>query len=109
MEKPLSKVMNNLKKLSTDADAHNHSSKVADGDMRFWVHDGPVLRDMHELYDALVSMSDDQYNYHVSDVNNDFANWVETVLEDKHCAHELRYAHTRKAAQQIVDHHLSHI
>lgn len=109
MEKPLNKVMSNLKKLSAQADAHNHSTKIAEGDQRFWVHNGPILKDMHELRDALQTMSDEQYRYHVNDTNNDFANWIDAILEDHHCAHELRHAKTRTAAEHVVEHHLSHI
>lgn len=97
--------MSNLKRLSSHP--HNHIS--AEGNNRFWVHDGPVLSDIAELNRALKEMNDDQYAYHVNESKNDFANWVDEVLQDPHCAEDLRHAKSRHAAQHIVENHLAHI
>jgi len=59
----------------------------------FWVHYGPVLKDLRELRDALHrQISDAQFAHHVGPERNDFANWVDHVLMEKPCARELRRA-----------------
>jgi len=70
----------------------------------FWIHYGPVLKNLRELRDALAqSVSDAQFAYHVGAGKNDFANWVEAVLDDAACAQALRRAKTRLAALRAVE------
>jgi hypothetical protein len=81
---------------------------VAPPEKRFWVNYGPILKDLHELGDALAhSISDAQFAYHVSAGRNDFANWVEAVLHDVACAKALQRAKTRVAALRAVKTHLT--
>jgi hypothetical protein len=70
---------------------------------RFWVNYGPVLKDLRELRDALQSLSDAQFSHHVGAGKNDFADWVEAVLDDAACAKALRRAKTRPAALRAVE------
>ena len=72
-------------------------------DRCFWVNYGPVLKDLRELRDALAhGISDAQFAYHVGPGKNDFANWVEAVLDDAACAKALRRARTRSGARRAV-------
>jgi hypothetical protein len=72
-------------------------------DKCFWVHCGPILKNLRELREALVdSISDEQFAYHVARERNDFAVWVEEVLGDATCAKALRRARTRRAALRAV-------
>ena len=48
----------------------------------FWVHNGPIARNLHELKGAIEHMSPETYKHHVHDGRNDFANWVRDVLKD---------------------------
>ena len=48
------------------------NENVAD-DKVFWVHDGPVLKNVRELYDYLPNMSDDIFRHHVNEERNDFS------------------------------------
>jgi hypothetical protein len=68
----------------------------------FWVHNGPVLSNLKDLARALDSMTDKQYSYHVGKDKNDFAMWVEFVLQDKECAGLLSSAGSREKAASIV-------
>lgn len=72
----------------------------------FWVTDGSVLRDLTELALAFGSMDDTVFIYHVSGERNDFADWVEHVLEDAACAADLRATATPKKAATVVRRHL---
>ena len=46
----------------------------------FWCHDGQVLRDIRELRDALITMSDETYNYHSKEFKKDLSNWVRDIV-----------------------------
>jgi hypothetical protein len=70
----------------------------------FWIHYGPVVKNLRELRDALAhSVSDAQFAHHVGAGKNDFANWVEAVLDDAACARALRRAKTPAAALRAVE------
>jgi hypothetical protein len=78
---------------------------VADAppDKCFWVNEGPVLKNLCELRDALAQdISDEQFAHHVGGDRNDFALWVEEVLGDATCAKALRRARTRQEARKAV-------
>jgi len=70
----------------------------------FCVHYGPVLKDLRELRHALdAQISPAQFAHHVGLHGNDFANWVEHVLDEPTCARRLRAAHTVADALRTVD------
>jgi hypothetical protein len=75
-------------------------------DQCFWVHNGPVLRNLRELRDALASeaVNDEQFKYHVGrGKKNDFASWVSGILHDESCARALMRTRTRKTALRVVN------
>jgi hypothetical protein len=66
---------------------------VAVNDDRFWVVNGPVLSNIFELHEALLhEMLPEQFLYHAMGAQNDFAQWVEHVLEDAASARVIRRA-----------------
>jgi hypothetical protein len=70
----------------------------------FWVHYGPVLKDLRELRDALEhQVSEAQFAHHVGPERNDFANWVDHVLAEKACARALRRARTVSEALSAIE------
>lgn len=68
----------------------------------FWMTDGQILNSLLELEGALATMHKDVFLHHVTDDKNDFADWVEYVLDDHICAAALRTATTAKKAQVAV-------
>ena len=68
----------------------------------FWVNNGPVLRDLRDLRDALRAMSNEQFGYHTARGVNDFAKWVAEVLKDEACAKKIAKAKTRLLALEVV-------
>lgn len=68
----------------------------------FWVTDGRVLSNLIELRDALASMTDDVFMYHVTKERNDFANWIEYVLEDAELAASFRKSKKPNTARDVV-------
>lgn len=75
---------------------------VASDEQCFWVNNGPILRDINDLFRALDAMTDAQFKHHVSRGKNDFALWVEHVLAHGACAKRLAQAKTRVAAKKAL-------
>lgn len=74
----------------------------APGEQCFWTTDGRVLSNLVELRDALESMTDDVFAYHVSKERNDFADWIEQVLEDAELAAAFRKSKKLNTAHDVV-------
>ena len=71
---------------------------VAEGEQQFWTNDGRILKDMIELRDALSQMERHVFDHHVTGEKNDFADWVEFVLQDTSGASMLRSKKTPSTA-----------
>lgn len=78
----------------------------ASGEECFWTTDGQVLENLDELALAFGSMEDEVFLHHVTKEKNDFADWVEQVLEDTLCAADLRKVRKPKSARTVVVRHL---
>ncbi|MDC1205599.1 hypothetical protein N8083_02005 [Candidatus Pacebacteria bacterium] len=78
----------------------------ADTKSCFWTSDGKILRDLIELKDVLRQMEDSVYMHHVTKEKNDFADWVEHVLQDATCAEALRKSRKPTTARTVVVRHL---
>ena len=68
----------------------------------FRCHDGRTFRDMEELADGLVAISDDIFAYHVNSERNDFSKWVKDVIKDEKLASDLATATNRTQAAGYV-------
>lgn len=80
---------------------------VAQPEHSFWTTDGQIFRSLHELAVAFGSMDETVFVYHANEAKNDFAEWVEHVLEDQACAADLRKAKNPKKAQLVTLKHVS--
>lgn len=60
-------------------------------DKAFWTCNGTIARNVYELVNAVRALNDDAFKYHVNDDNNknDFAVWINDVLEDHILAKQL--------------------
>lgn len=98
------KAVSSLKKPKTQT---NFKALVCayDGEC-FWSSDGRILENLTDLKMAFGSMNDEVFLHHVSAEKNDFADWVESVLQDSACAEDLRNAQKRAQAEKIVAQHL---
>jgi hypothetical protein len=79
---------------------------VAPPDKMFWLSNGDILDSLESLAESFALMDKLIYQHHVTKEKNDFANWVEEVLEDTACAMDLRRAKTPSSAKIIVVRHL---
>ncbi len=103
MNNDLNTIINTL---STNELEEHYNLPQAVGDQQFFLHKGAQLHDMLELKKAFETMSQEQYDFHVTKDKNDFAAWVEFVLQDKQCARALRKARTIKTSIRAIDRYL---
>lgn len=76
---------------------------VAPPDQCFWVNEGPVVKDVAELRQALREMTEEQFRYHAMDRGvNDFAKWMDEVLGHCMCAAKVAKAKTRESAVRAL-------
>ncbi|MGK7395154.1 MAG: hypothetical protein ACNS62_11320 [Candidatus Cyclobacteriaceae bacterium M3_2C_046] len=73
------------------------NTKVSE-DQAFYVQNGPAIKSVKELADALENdtISDEAFQYHVSNNNNDFINWIAGVYENEDLAKSLKRVKTKK-------------
>ena len=55
----------------------------------FWVNNGPIIRNLSEMANALACMKDEIFSHHVNKEKNDFGNWVRDVLKDEELANNI--------------------
>ena len=68
----------------------------------FWVNNGPILKNVEELADALESISEDTYRYHANKGKNDFSKWISEIIGDNKLANELLSAKNKNSAVNKV-------
>jgi len=73
-----------------------------DPEKSFWMSDGRTLKSLADLKDALETMTQEVWNYHVTSEKNDFANWVEGVFGEKQLGLSLRKVKSPKTAAKRV-------
>ncbi len=74
----------------------------AEGEACFWTTDGQILSDLQDLRDALEHMSEEVFSHHVTKEKNDFADWIESVLQDGECATKVRKSKKPNTAHKVV-------
>ncbi len=72
----------------------------------FWTTDGNILKSLEDLVFAFGSMDETVFVYHADGMKNDFAEWVEHILQDAACAADLRKTKTPKKAHAVAKKHL---
>lgn len=68
----------------------------------FWINNGPILKNMEGLNNALENMSDDAYAYHANQDKNDFSKWISEIIGDQKLANDLLSSRNRKSASRKV-------
>jgi hypothetical protein len=69
----------------------------------FHFRDGDQAHNLQDLRDVINTMPIDEYEHHVDQFNNDFANWVEFVYKDPSLASDLRTVTSQKQAIEVLD------
>lgn len=74
----------------------------APNELRFWVSDGKIVKNLRELADALRKMSKETFKYHVTKEKNDFSTWVAEVIGDRELAEKMKKARSQKEMAGVV-------
>ena len=74
----------------------------ASPDKCFILHNGGSLKSITELKEALRTMDDTTFKYHVNDQRNDFANWIRDVFSNQELANSLKNIKSTKDAYNIL-------
>ena len=84
--------------MSDNVNSHNSTSEVVEKEHDddtfdtnyFFLADGTYLKDVNELYEALLEMDESLYERHANEFKNDFATWVEHVYNEHYLGDNLR-------------------
>jgi len=68
----------------------------------FYLNDGRILKNIENLRDALNTMTDELFAYHVNSGKNDFSKWVIDVIIDEKLARDLLKAKDKTQAFKAV-------
>ncbi|MFH1639115.1 MAG: hypothetical protein ABIB93_02210 [Chloroflexota bacterium] len=82
-------------------DAQKYLARVPDEHI-FYLHSGGVIRDMHELGEALRNMSDETFAYHSDEGKKDFSKWAKDIIGDEKLSRDLSKATSRTRAVKFV-------
>jgi hypothetical protein len=98
----ITKIKKSVTKKSTAKGSGKRALVCANSEQCFWTTDGKVLKNLVELRDSLAHMTDKVFAHHVTKNKNDFADWINHVLQDGELAVSLRSAKTPKTAHALV-------
>ena len=75
----------------------------------FWVNNGPILKNLDELANALPEMNDETFHHHVNRDKNDFSSWITNVIGDKKLANDLLSSKNRVSAVKKLRNRLNNL
>ncbi len=91
----------------TEAGPESKSGRLSDAeasaDQAFKVHQGPTVRTVGELADALDQAPKATFRHHISNERNDFATWIREVFEDQAAAAVVESARNPSEIVYILD------
>ena len=73
----------------------------------FWVNNGPIIRNLSEMANALACMKDEVFSHHVNKEKNDFGNWVRDVLKDEELANDIAKVKSKERILKKVQSRIS--
>ena len=71
-----------------------------------WIHFGPIVGNLKDFLNSLRNMDAETFRYHVNEQRNDFAKWVEDIMQDQGLAKLLQSIKEKKKYVQAVEKHL---
>ena len=72
----------------------------------FFVQDGTILKNVLDLSKHLDKMADEVFKHHVSEMKNDFSNWIKDVFKEEKLAKELLKTTDKDKTQIIILKHV---
>lgn len=68
----------------------------------FWLNDGRILRNLHDLSVVLGNLNEEAFEYHVNKEKNDFKNWINDVIGDKELANDISKTKSKEIMSKKV-------
>ena len=68
----------------------------------FYLKDGRILKDIFELREIFVNISEEVFNHHVNNERNDFSNWIRDVFDNKSLALEISQCKTKEEMINVL-------
>ena len=78
------------------------TGREASDENYFWVLNGPALRSISDLCEAIPEMTDEQFYHHTKRNGSDFANWIEDIFQEEGLAKKIRRLKTRKSIVSAI-------
>ena len=69
----------------------------------FRLSSGRVLKNLNELLNALKSMDEETFEFHVNEQKNDFGNWIKDVFKDEELAKSFFNSKTREGIIDAIE------
>jgi len=69
----------------------------------FHFKDGNKAHNIADLKEAIEVISDEDFDHHVTEENNDFANWIEFSHGNKELAEDIRKAKEKKKILEVLE------
>jgi hypothetical protein len=88
--------------MTLDIDTAKKYLSDVDKKHRFLLKRGHEISNLEELYDELKNISDEEFSHHITNDKNDFANWVEDCIGDKHLSDLLREVKEKEKTIDLV-------
>ena len=73
----------------------------------FWINNGPVLKSLKELAEALPQLSNETFQHHVNKEKNDFNKWINDVIGDMQLANDLLSSRNKDSFLKKVSNRLN--
>jgi mannitol/fructose-specific phosphotransferase system IIA component (Ntr-type) len=89
----------NLKRISNELSLF----KNVKPDQYFHLHNGVVLKNLHDLIDVLEIIDDETFNHHVSGEKNDFSDWIMHVIKSRSLAEKIKKARTKEEMIEVLE------
>lgn len=69
----------------------------------FYMHNGVVLKSLHDLIDVLEVIDEETFKFHVRNNKNDFSEWVRHVFKDDKLADKIKNAKIKMEMIEILE------
>ena len=69
----------------------------------FWINNGAIIKNIDELTEALKSIDKEKFKHHANKEKNDFAKWVDEVVQDNGLAKVISKIKSRQAMLKKVE------
>lgn len=92
-----------------DKEVAHHLLKDVPNEKHFVTKDGTKLKNLNELYLKVGSMHDKDFDHHVNEKRNDFANWVHHVVGDTHLAKKLHKSNSKNYVHKHLAKRVSYL